>query len=383
MQISLQRLSALIKKETVQLLRDRRTLIYIFGLPIIELFLFAYAVSLTVNHIPTALVDQSHDTHSQDFISAMQNSEYFDFTLNLQSGSQVIRAINSGQVKAGLIIPPDFSASIDRGDASVLILLDGSDSFSVQSGYSAASAIAQSFSAGLTAETVDRLGNAAVMNLSIGSLPITTLTRVLYNPDMKDMWFVLPAIAAMILQTLAVGQAAMAMVREREAGTMEQILVTPTRPIELILGKLIPLLVLVMLITMLILVVGIFWFGVPFKGDLALYLGLALLFILSSLGLGLLVSTISETQRQAQQISLVLMLFSMLLTGILYPRTAMPAVPQAIGSLIPLTYFIRISRAIITKGVGINIFWSDAVVLVAYGFIVMIIAAFSFKKRLD
>jgi drug efflux transport system permease protein len=383
MRINLQRLGALIKKETVQLLRDRRTLIYIFGLPIIELFLFAYAVSLTVNHIPTALVDQSHDSRSRDFITALVNSQYFDITLDLQSGSQAVQAIDRGQVKVGVVIPPDFADSIDRGDANVLILMDGSDSFSVQSGYSAASAIAQSYSANLTAETVGRLGNASGVAISAGSLPITTLTRVLYNPDMKDMWFVLPAIAAMILQTLAVGQAAMAVVREREAGTMEQILVTPARPIELILGKLIPLLVLVMLITGLILVLGVFWFGVAFQGNLALYLGLAFLFILSSLGLGLLISTIAKTQRQAQQISLVLMLFSMLLTGILYPRTAMPAVPQAIGSLIPLTYFIRISRAIITKGVGLQIFWSDAVVLVAYSLVVMFFAALSFKRRLD
>ncbi len=376
-----QRLSALIRKETTQLLRDRRTLMFIITLPLIELFLFAYAVSLTVYHLPTAIVDQSQDSQSRAFIQALVSSTYFDTTLSLQNETQVVQAIDAGQVKAGVVIPPDFSADIERGDANVLILLDGSDSFSVQSGYSAASAIAQSFSLNLTTQKIVHMGLAS--GTAAGSPPIVTSTRVLYNPDLKDLWFILPAIVGMIIQTLAVAQAALIVVKDREIGTMEQILATPVRPIELILGKMIPLLVIILLITAVILGLGVFWFGVAFQGSLWLYFWLALVFIGSSLGLGLLVSTVARTQRQAQQISMVLMLFSMLLSGIVYPRNAMPLIPQFIGDLLPLTYFIRISRGIITKGVDLAFLWPDALVLVGYCLVVLLVASASFKKRLD
>ncbi|HVO41634.1 MAG TPA: ABC transporter permease [Aggregatilineales bacterium] len=381
MQKRMQRLSALIRKEAIQVLRDRRTLVFILGLPLIELFLFAYAVSLSVYHLPTAIIDQSKDAKSREFIQAMINSQYFDPTMQLQSEAEGVRAIDAGQVKASLVIPPNFAADTEQGIAHVLIILDGSDSFSVQSGASAASAVAQNYALTLTTQRITRLvGNTgAAFNL----VPVVTSLRVLYNPDLRDLWFLLPAIIGMIMQTLAVGQAALVVVRERELGTIEQILATPTRPLELILAKMFPLLVLVLLLTAVILGLGVFWFGVPFQGSLWLYFWLSLLFITSSLGLGLLISAIAKTQRQAQQITTMLMLFSMLLTGLIYPRDAMPAIPLFIGDLLPLTYFIRISRGIITKGVGLTYLWSDALILVIYGALLMVVAARSFGKRLD
>ena len=378
---SFQRFSALLYKEMVQILRDRRTLMLFFLLPVIQLFLFAYAVSLTVYHLPTALVDQSMDMRSRDFVDALVKSNYFDITHTYQNEAQVVQAIDAGTVKAGVIIPPHFAEDVSSGQGNVLILLDGSDSFSVQSGYSAASTIAQSFSLSLTTEKIVRAGNSLPANA--GTPPIVTSTRVLYNPDLKDLWFILPAIVGMIIQTLAVAQAALIVVKDRETGTMEQILVTPVRPIELILGKMIPLLVIILIITAVILALGVFWFGVAFQGSLWLYFWLALVFIGSSLGLGLLVSTVAKTQRQAQQISMVVMLFSMLLSGIVYPRNAMPLVPQLIGDLLPLTYFIRLSRGIITKGVGMAFLWPDSLVLVSYCLVVLLVASASFKKRLD
>lgn len=377
------RLSALIQKETAQLLRDRRTLLFIIGLPLIELFLFAYAVSLTVYHLPTAVADQSQDVQSREFIQALVNSQYFDFTLAVQDESQIKQAMDAGQVKAGVVIPPDFSTRLEQGDASVLILLDGSDSFSVQSGYSAANLVSQNYGLQLGSQRIERAGDKAVLFAQAASMPITNSFRVLYNPDFRDLWFVLPAIIGMILQTAAVAQAALIVVREREVGTIEQILATPTRPLELLLGKMIPLVVLCYFVMGLILVLGVFWFGVAFKGSLELYLLLTLSFVMSSLGLGFLISTVAKTQRQAQQISTVLMLFSMLLTGIVYPRNVMPFIPQLIGSMLPLTYFIRISRGIIMKGVGVTVLWSDVLALVAYSLVVMIAAALNFRKRLD
>ena len=364
-------------------MRDRRTLMMVFGLPLIELFLFGYAVALTVYHIPTAVADQNRSPESRDFIQALVNSQYFDITETLPSQDQIVQEINAGHVKAGIVIPPDFPTRLETGNANVLILLDGSDSFSVQSGYSAASIVAQNYSFQLTAEKIERAGGAAGSLQQDIVMPITSSIQVLYNPDLRDLWFILPAIIGMIVQSMAVVLAAMTIVREREVGTLEQILATPTRPLELILGKMIPLLVLCLIIIGFTLGLGVFWFGVPFKGSLWLYLWLSLLFIASSLGLGLLVSTIARNQRQAQQITQMLMIFSMLLTGLVYPRSAMPAIPQFIGDLIPLTYFIRISRGIVTKGVGLVFFWGDVLVLLIYGSVIVITASLSFKNRLD
>ncbi len=380
---SRQRLIALIIKETSQLLRDRRTLMMIAGLPVIELFLFGYAVSLTVYHIPTAVADQSNTAQSREFVRALVNSQYFDVAESVQSEDQIVQAMDAGRAKAGVLIPPDYATKLEAGDADVLILLDGSDSFSVQSGYSAASIVAQSYSVQLAAEKVERAGAAAGPLEQVAVMPVSTSMRVLYNPDLRDLWFILPAIIGMILQSMAVTLAAMAVVRERAAGILEQILATPIRPLELILGKMIPLLGACLAMIAITLGLGIFWFGVPFVGSLWLYLWLALIFIASSLGLGLLISSQARNERQAQQLSQMLMIFSMLLTGLVYPRSAMPGLPQFIGDLIPLTYFIRISRGIITKGVGLAFFWSDAVVLLIYVTVVTVMASFLFRNRLD
>ena len=376
---SLQRLRALIYKETVQILRDQRTLILFFALPLIELFLFAYAVSLTVTHLPTAVVDQSLDTRSRDFIQALANSGNFDITLVLQNEPQVRDAIDAGTVKVGLIIPPNFEKQVLRGDGSVLILMDGSDSFSVQSGYNAALSIAQKYSLNLTTETMKNSG----AGLSTGSLPVTTITRVLYNPDIEDLVFILPGLIALIMQIILVTNSAMAIVREREAGTLEQLLATPARPAERVIAKLIPGMVVAILDMTIILAIGVYWFHVPFEGNFLLLAGLSILFIISGMGLGLVISALARTQRQAQQLTAVIQLLAMLLTGFLYPRITMPLWTQIIGNLIPMTYFVRIIRGIITKGVGLTFLWTDALTLFVYAAIALIIAAAVSKKRLD
>lgn len=383
MQKSLKRLAALIRKETIQLLRDRRGLLLILGLPLIQLFLYAYAANTSVYHIPLAVADQSRDRKSRELVQALANSQYFDVTLQLQSQAQVIDAIDKGEVRAGLVIPPEFATTTDRGTANVLMLLDGSDSSSASAGAGTASLVAQSYAVQLTSERIVRGGGAITPSANTQTLPITAVTRVLYNPDLIDIWFLLPGLVGMLLQTLAVQQAAIVVVRERELGTIEQILITPTRPLELILAKMIPLLLLCLLAMGIIVGLGIFWFGVPFQGSLFLYFWLALLFIASSLGLGLLISNRAHTQREAVQSALATMLFGMLLSGWIYPQASMPAIPQFIGNLMPVAYFLRISRGIFTKGVGLNFVWSDALVLVIYTCVVVVIAAKNSKKRLD
>ena len=378
MRKSLKRIGALIQKETIQLLRDWRTLAMILALPLLELFLFAYAVTLTVDHIPTAVADMSRDAQSRAFVEALEISGYFDVEMRLEDEEGVLQAIGEGQVKAGVVIPPDFAAQVERGDAQALVVLDGSDSFTVQSGYSAASAISQARGMELMLEKAGKMGLGGM-----GSLPIYTSTRILYNPDMDGIVFMVPGIAALLLLLLTIGQVSMSVVRERELGTLEQILVTPVRPLELIVGKMAPNILLTVVDMLIIILVGVFWFGVPFQGSPWLFAWLSLLYIVSGLGLGLLISTAAQTQKQAQQITTMLMLLSMLLTGLIYPHAPMPSVVRAVGNLIPATFFIRIARGIITKGVGLSFMWSDVLVLVVYGVVTMALAAVTFKKRLD
>src|SRR5512142_983407 len=366
MQINFQRLGALIRKETIQILRDRRFIMLFLGLTFVQLFVYSYSASRTVYHLPLAVVDQSHDETSRAFIQALVNSQYFDATMYLDGQAEVIQAIARGAVKAGIIIPPNFAASVDSGSANFLVVLDGSDQFAVRSGYSAAGLVAQSFGLKVAASNFVRTGS---------QLPITVSSNVLYNPDLNDRWFVIPGIIGMILQTLAVEQSAIFLVRDREWGTLEQILATPVRQLELILSKLIPLSILCLLTFGLSVGLGIFWFGVPFHGSLFLYFWLALLFIASCLGLGLVISTRANTQFEAEASALIFMLFGLLLTGLFYPRTGMPLIPQLIGDIAPLTYFLRISRGIYMKGVGLSFIWGDALALFIYTLIVVLISS--------
>jgi ABC-2 type transport system permease protein len=371
------RLTAVMRKETIQRLRDRRTLALILSIPLLQLLLFGYAVDLTADHLPTAIADQSLDAESRAFVDALVVSGYFDVVRYVASEAEVVRAIDRGEAKAGVVIPPALGAQIERGEAQALFILDGSESFSVQAGYSAAVAIAQAHALELLAQKVERAGGR------LETAPIQSARRVLYNPNMNDLVFVMPGLIAMLLQVLAVNTTAQSVVRESELGTMEQMLVTPLRPFELVVGKLVPNVALVLLDHAVIVSLGVLWFGVPFRGNLWLFAWLSLLFIVSGLGLGLLVSTIAQTQKQAQQLTSLLMMLSQLLTGFIYPREPMPPLIKGVGNLIPLTYYIRIARGIVTKGIGITFMWSDVLALIAYGALVMTLAAVTFRRRLD
>jgi drug efflux transport system permease protein len=200
---------------------------------------------------------------------------------------------------------------------------------------------------------------------------------------MDEMLFLIPGIAASLLQLLAINVTAMAVVRERELGMMEQFLITPIRPIELMVGKMMPAILLTATDLAIVIALGVYWFKVPFVGSVRLFVWLSLVFLVSGLGLGLLLSTVAKNQKQVQQLTSLLLMLTMLLTGLLYPRSTMPPAIRFIGDLIPATYFIRIARGIITKGVGLSFMWSDVVVLALYGLAVMAISAAMFKKRLD
>jgi len=377
MALNVQRLGALIRKETIQLLRDRRYVGLTLTLSFIQLILYASAATQTVYHLPMVVLDQSRDARSRALVQALFNSQYFDVALEVQSPAEVQQAIEQGRAKMGLEIPPRFATQLDQHTAEVLVLLDGSDSAAVRSGYSAVGLVLQNFSAQLVAKTLQR------SSVKPGALPITASAQVLYNPDLIDVWFIVPGIIGMILQTLTIEQAAISMVREREQGTLEQVLATPVRQIELTLAKLTPLMLLSLVVFWIAVGVGVFWFGVPFRGSLLLYLGLSVVYVVGCLGLGLFIATRATTQLEAQSLSLVFLLFGMLLSGFFYPRDSMPLIPQLIGDLVPLTYFVRISRSVFLKGVGLQFFWTDALTLVIYTVVVILVASKRFKMRLD
>jgi len=360
------------------MLRDWLLLTLILCMPVLELYLFASVGDMTVEDLPTAVADMSVDAYSRDFLDALEASDAFDIQLYLESEEQVIEAIEDGRASVGVVIPPDLATQVERGEAQALVLLDGSDSYIVQSGFGAAAAIAQDHSMKLVMQRAEQAGMGG-----LGNLPIYTAARILYNPNMDEMLFLIPGIAAALLQLLAVNVTATSVVRERELGMNEQLLITPLRPLEIMLGKMGPAIVLTVIDLAIVILLGVFWFKVPFQGSVGLFAWLSLIFLVSGLGLGLMLSTIAKNQSQVQQLNGLLMMLTMMLTGLLYPRSTMPPVVRAIGNLIPATYFIRIAKGIISKGVGLEYMWSDVLVLALYGVVVMLIASATFKKRLD
>lgn len=378
--LKLQRIWAVTQKEFTHALRDKSTLVLLLSLPMIQLLLFGYAVHMSVEDIPTVVADQSHDTTSQAYVDAMETSGYFDVVDYVPRQADVTRAIDEGRAQAGIVIPDNFAAHVERGDAQVLFLVDGSDLFTSQSAYNAATAIAEAHATGLLVEKFERSGQVAEDQKL---LPFNALVRILYNPNLTDLWFVIPGMCAMILQTQTIAMTTAAIVREREVGTIEQLLVTPILPAELMLGKIIPNIFIAIINMLTVLLLGVFAFGVPFQGNFGLFFWLALMYVFSGLGLGLLISTISQNQQQAQQLNMAMALVGLLLGGFMFPRSAMPTALRLVGNLFPLTYFIPISRGIITKGIGIEYLWEQVVALAVYVVVVITTASLVFRERLD
>jgi ABC-2 type transport system permease protein len=348
-------------------------------IPMIQLFILGYAVNINVDHIPTVVADRSLDAASQDYVDAMVASGYFDVVEYLPSQAEVVRAIDEGRARTGIVIPPDFSAKVARGQAQVLFLIDGSDLFTTQSAYDAAVVIAETHSTNVLFEKIDRSGITTKEQLD----SVDTRVRILYNPNMTQLWFVIPGLVAMILQTQTMGITAAAVVRERESGTIEQILVTPITPFELALGKIAPNIIISMINMLTVVAIGVAIFGVPFRGSFWLFVWLSLVYVFSGLGLGLLISTISRNMRQAHQLVKMMALIGLVLSGFMFPRYTMPPILRWIGNLFPMTHFIPIARAIVTKGVGIEFLWGQVVGLFIYIFVIMGIASLSFRQRLD
>ncbi len=357
------RIWSIVLKEFIQIRRDPRTLAIVLVLPVMQLLLFGYAINTTVDHIATVVLDQSRDAQSRGFLSTFFNTGYFDLVGQVGSIEQVRQAIDAGTARVGIVLPPEFSRDLVAGRAPrAQMVVDGSDPNTAQTALLVAGTLSQR---GATRQAIDLR-------------PI-----VLYNPSMQSINFMIPGLLGLIMQFQTLLLTAFAVVRERERGTLEQLVVTPVKPWELMLGKILPYVTVAFANVLFASAVGHFWFGVEFAGSFPLLLGLAALFVLSSLGLGLLVSTVSQTQTQAMQLALFVMLPSIILSGFVFARESMPHPIRELGLLIPLTYFLQILRGIILKGVGVEVLWPEVLALTAFGVIVFGLSANRFRKTMD
>jgi ABC-2 type transport system permease protein len=368
-------------KELVQLRRDRLTLAMVLALPIMQLLLFGYAINTDVRHIPLLLFDQDASAASRDVARSLAATGFFDLAGNVGSYAEIDRALRSGRARTALVVPPHFASDIKRGRPTTLqLVVDGSDPQTVAS--------ATNTAAGLVAARAGELVVARLRTVgaAVSLAPIALEPDTWYNPELRTAVFIVPGLVGVILTMTMVMLTAMAIARERERGTLEQLIVSPVGRVELVVGKIVPYVVIGYVQMTLILLAGVVIFHVPIGsggGSLPLLYGLAFLFIAANLALGLLFSTLAKTQQQAMQMSFFFLLPNILLSGFMFPFDSMPRPAQLLAEALPLTHFLRIIRGITLKGAQLGDLSHD---LGALGVILLVLVALAsarFRKKID
>lgn len=372
------RLLGIIVKEFIHLKRDLLALTLALAVPVAMLFIFGWAINTDVKHVPTAVWDQSGSVEARTFLEAMVNSQYFDIRQWVRSQTELTRLIDSGTAKVGIVIPPDFATRLTRRQATVQVIVDASDPQVATSALNAASSLGAQRSLQVLAETTD--GAPAPRNIVP---PLDVRVRAWYNPDLVSAVFIVPGLIGALLMQTTITAMAVSVVREREKGTLEALIVSPIRRWELLLGKIIPNLLVAYGQMTMALVVAHFIFDVPIRGSLPLLYALSLVFMMGTLGIGIFVSTASRTVPQAMQLAFLTFLPSIYLSGLLFPIEGMPTGAQYLASIIPLTYFLRIVRGIVLKGVGFGYLWPSFLPLVVFGAVIFSLAVLKFRKQLD
>lgn len=373
------RLLSLIRKEFIQIRRDPRTLVLIILLPIVQLILLGYAATNDVRNVPMAVFDQDKSAASRDLLDAYRTADYFKLAYDVQSEEELRRLIESNDVRVGLIIPPTYGRSITSGkSAQVAFIIDGSDPTVANTALATATLIGQSKATELTIERLAARGLGDALGTAV-----EVRTQVWYNPDLVSSYYMIPALIGMILQFLATLLTATAIVREREYGTIEQIIVTPIQAWELVLGKVIPYVLIAFFNMLEVLIAGVVLFEVPINGSLGLLLALSALFIVTTLGMGIFISTMANTQQEAMLMVMFTLLPSVFLSGFLFPLEAMPVVLQGVSYAVPLRYYLIVVRGIILKGSGLSALGPEVFALSVFGLIMLSAAATRFRKRLD
>ncbi|MCJ7586468.1 MAG: ABC transporter permease [Candidatus Aminicenantes bacterium] len=372
---TLDRIRPVVKKELRQIRRDPRTLVLLLAIPAFLLIMYGYALNFDVKHIKLVLCDQDQSRTSREFAGIFLGTEYFDLVGTIQDAAALDTLIDRGEARAGLVLPRGFGNDIAAGRSpAVQVLLDGSDPTTGATAIGYINTNALTYSVRVVTGRLDRLG------ISGTGLPIDLRPRVWYNPELRSVRFLIPGLMAFILMTVVVVSTAFSVVREKERGTMEQILVSPLRPLDLVAGKTIPYIFISIVSIHAVLFVAAFLFDVTIKGSYLWLLAVMLLFLIGGLGLGILISTIAQSQQVAFMMAILLtMLPTFILSGFVFPIRNMPAAIQAVTYLVPARYFLSALRAILLKGAGLGAFWDQLVGLL--GFAALMIAAGAIRLR--
>ncbi|HMN00425.1 MAG TPA: ABC transporter permease [Anaerolineales bacterium] len=372
------RMATIVRKEWLHIIRDPRTLGLVIVMPVMMLILLGYAVANDVEDIPLAVADLSRTDNSRMIVDKFTVSGFYMVTHTAQSEKEILDLLDTGTVKAGIYIPEDFGRVISTGGTGTIqFYIDGSNPTVAQTAQLAAETISQSTSQEILIQRLERSGTGLAI-----SLPVDARVRYLYNPNLKKMNFMIPGLVAIILQIQTLLLTAFAIVREREQGTLEQLIVTPIHSWELMLGKILPFVLVAFLNVAMTVAVGAVWFGVEVAGSITLLSVLSLIFLMGSLGLGVLISNISQTQMQAMYMASFIMMPSFILAGLLYPRENMPWIAYYAGYLLPVTYFLEIVRGIMLKGVGFVTLWPWVWPMAVFSVVVFFASVFMFRKRL-
>ena len=374
-----------IVKEFLQLKQDKRMIPLIFVAPVVQITLFGFAVNTDVTNVPTVLVDHDKSAASRDLVSRFIQSGYFELVGVEERADAVDPWLLTGRAQLALIIGSGYGTALDSGGSPrVQVIVDGSDSSATTVALGYASAIMSERAAEALAGQLQAL-HAGMETLPPGAASRIELEpRVWYNPDLLSRWFYVPAVLAMVLMMMTMLLSAMGIVREKEIGTMEQLIVTPIRAWQLLVGKLFPFAVIGFIQALLISAVTVWGFEVRLAGSFSLLLALTMLFVLSNLGIGLLVSTVVRNQQQAMMgTAFVFMIPMIYLSGLIFPIDNMPQPIQYVTYGIPVRYYAEILRGIFLRGSGLDVLWPQAVVLATMGVSILGLASFRFRKRLD
>jgi len=375
-------------KEFVQLRRDRRMFPLILLAPIIQLVIYGYAATFDIENIPTAVFDSDRSAESREYLRRFFNSRYFRLELYVNSYDEVRSALDAGKATAAIVIPGDFSRRLGRGrGAKVQMLVDGTNSNEATLAANYAARISQRYGIEQLLTHVKIFGRSDILDAAErsaeGVMLVDDRLRVWYNPSLQSRNFMVPGVIALILLIMTSIMTAMSVVREKELGTMEQLIVTPLSSAALIIGKLVPFICIGMLDVAIVLLAGVFWFGIPIRGSVPLLFALSGLFLFSTLGFGLLVSTFCRTQQQAMITAFLAIMPMILLSGFIFPIANMPVVIQYFTYLMPLRYFLIIIRGIILKGIGANVLAAEIYPLVVFGGAMVLICVLRFRKRIE
>jgi ABC-2 type transport system permease protein len=376
--MNLRRVAAIARKEFLHVVRDPRSLAMAIAIPMLMLVLYGYALTLDVDNVPLVVWDQSGTSTSRDLVSHFSGSRYFAIRRYVTDYAEMERAIDTREATAGLVIPRDFAQRVEAGrDASAQFIVDGSDPNTGTLALGYADALVAGWSQEVALRTAERQGARTV------EMPIDFRPRVWFNADLESRNYIIPGLIAVIMMVIAAMLTSLTVAREWERGTMEQLISTPIRGPELITGKLVPYFVLGMLDVTIAVLMGEFLFHVPLRGSGALLFAVAAVFLAGTLALGLLVSIVTKNQMVANQFSMVVtFLPAFLLSGFVFSIASMPTVLQWLTYVVPARYFITILKGIYLKGVGLEILWMEAVLLIVFGVIVIVLANLRFKKKL-